>query len=100
MRCAPAFQLVMMPSSVLLMIASSADSIRAESQYGASSGLWRLVSRSLFTSLSEGLTSGYFRDMILRDSRASMKESAEGVCRGERIIAGEGRVRHLATLSI
>src|SRR5919205_258015 len=43
MRCAPLFQLVMMPSSVLLIIASSADSISAASQYGANSGLARFL---------------------------------------------------------
>src|SRR5881397_3651411 len=46
MRSAPLFQLVMTPSSVLLMMASSADSMMAESQYGARSGLWSRVNHS------------------------------------------------------
>src|ERR1043165_2706436 len=39
MRSAPLFQLVMIPSSVLLMMASAADSMTAANQYGARSGL-------------------------------------------------------------
>src|ERR1051326_4749943 len=57
-RSAPFFQLVMMPGSVLLMIASSAESISAASQYGASSGLLRSVSKadpSRFGPLSAGV---------------------------------------------
>src|SRR5918911_4345272 len=46
MRSAPLFQLVMTPSSVLLTMASSADSMMAASQYGAKSGRCIRVSTS------------------------------------------------------
>src|SRR5436309_3496963 len=46
MRSAPLLQLVMMPSSVLVLMASSADSMTAEGQYGAKSGLWSPANRS------------------------------------------------------
>ena len=52
-RSAPLFQLVMMPSSVLLIMASSAEAIRDASQYGAISALFRLLDwdRSTFSPL-------------------------------------------------
>src|SRR5215813_3985073 len=89
MRCAPWFQLVMMPSSVLLMTASSADSIIAVSQYGASSGLARFVKsfvETLEVFSSEGLLPISGQILVLS------KERQRGL-RGARIIARRNGLR-------
>src|ERR1041384_5845002 len=89
MRSAPLFQLVMMPSRVLLITASSADSIIAESQYGASSGLRRFSNWVFFAASSRDLPSERFLDITCENLRCVRRRECCRGLQGKRIIAGE-----------
>jgi hypothetical protein len=67
----------MIPSSVLLMTASSADSIKAASQYCASSGLFRFVNWFSVDLSFEDLASERLLDIFLLNSHVHFE--GEGV---------------------
>src|SRR6185503_21337092 len=87
----------MMPSRVLLIIASSADSMSAASQYGAISGLFRSVSWFVCDAACGTASSGTSPGIPVTSSSLLEGEFyTEGTNRGKRIIAVPAYIAHLS----